>query len=304
MEDAAKADEPGADGAEQKKQYLLDRIATSDGFKDAKAHKEEDAPAAAAGREGHRGSVVRRGRVAAEAPTTFTGGQPGTARAPRVEIWRARRVEGERAGRARRRAGERGERGLPGRRRRRRSHHQCRRRFIGGEARGAAVPRGQRLAALRDRRRGGHQPAGPSGPCDATLSSTPSAPITTRCRTARATSWQRGDALLRSAYVSMARAKEEKCKTVAFSLLSAGIFRGRQSLDTILAISVGAVADGAYEGLERVHLVAFTPASSASSRRRRRRGSPSAHGCPRRPRRREGDAIAATGVASTLRCAR
>ena len=48
MEDAAKADEPGADGAEQKKQYLLDRIATSDGFKDAKAHKEEDAPAAAA----------------------------------------------------------------------------------------------------------------------------------------------------------------------------------------------------------------------------------------------------------------
>ena len=71
---------------------------------------------------------------------------------------------------------------------------------------------------------------------------------------------ERGDALLRSAYVSsMARAKEEGCKTVAFSLLSAGIFRGRQSLDTILAISVGAVADGAYEGLERVHLVAFTP---------------------------------------------
>ena len=56
-----------------------------------------------------------------------------------------------------------------------------------------------------------------------------------------------------------ARAKEEQCKTVAFSLLSAGIFRGRQSLATILAISVGAVADGAYEGLERVHLVAFTP---------------------------------------------
>ena len=51
MEDAAKADskmedaaEPtaGADGAEPKKQFLLDRIATSDGFKDAKAHKEED----------------------------------------------------------------------------------------------------------------------------------------------------------------------------------------------------------------------------------------------------------------------
>ena len=46
MEDAAEA---GADDAEPKKQYLLDRIATSDGFKDAKAHKEEDdaAPEAA-----------------------------------------------------------------------------------------------------------------------------------------------------------------------------------------------------------------------------------------------------------------
>ena len=53
---------------------------------------------------------------------------------------------------------------------------------------------------------------------------------------------ERGDALLRSAYVnSMLRAKEEGCKTIAFSLLSAGIFRGRQSLDTILAISVSAV---------------------------------------------------------------
>jgi O-acetyl-ADP-ribose deacetylase (regulator of RNase III) len=69
-----------------------------------------------------------------------------------------------------------------------------------------------------------------------------------------------GDALLKSAYVaSMARAQGQGCTTVAFSLLSAGIFRGRQSLDKILEISVGAVADGAYEGLERVHLVAFTP---------------------------------------------
>ena len=48
MEDAAKADEPGTDGAEAKKQYLLDRIATSEGFKDAKAHKEEDAAPEAA----------------------------------------------------------------------------------------------------------------------------------------------------------------------------------------------------------------------------------------------------------------
>ena len=49
MDDAAEPT-PSADDAESKKQYLLDRIATSDGFKDAKAHKEEeeeDAPAAA-----------------------------------------------------------------------------------------------------------------------------------------------------------------------------------------------------------------------------------------------------------------
>ena len=46
--DVAKADEPAADAdAEPTKQYLLDRIATSDGFKDAKAHKEEEDAGAA-----------------------------------------------------------------------------------------------------------------------------------------------------------------------------------------------------------------------------------------------------------------
>ena len=75
---------PGADGAEPKKQYLLDRIATSDGFKDAKAHKEEDAARPRRrGREGHRGSVVRRGRVAAEAPKTPPRGQPRRSRGTR-----------------------------------------------------------------------------------------------------------------------------------------------------------------------------------------------------------------------------
>ena len=48
MEDAANVDEPGTDSAEPNKQFLLDRIATSDGFKDAKAHKEEDAAPEAA----------------------------------------------------------------------------------------------------------------------------------------------------------------------------------------------------------------------------------------------------------------
>jgi O-acetyl-ADP-ribose deacetylase (regulator of RNase III) len=70
----------------------------------------------------------------------------------------------------------------------------------------------------------------------------------------------RGDALLAGAYAaSMARAAEVGATTVAFSLLSAGIFRGARSLAAVLAIAVAAVARGAYPGLERVHLVAFTP---------------------------------------------
>ena len=116
------AGEPGADAAEPKKQFLLDRIATGDGFKDAKAHKEprpRRRPAVA----GHRGSVVQRGRVAAEAARPFRG-QPRTARAARVEIWRLVVSKGacwtpvgalvNAATRA------------PGRRRRRRSHHERR----------------------------------------------------------------------------------------------------------------------------------------------------------------------------------
>ena len=51
--------------------------------------------------------------------------------------------------------------------------------------------------------------------------------------------------------------QEEKCKTVAFSLLSA-IFRQAVARHDH-AISVGAVADGAYEGLERVHLTLRRP---------------------------------------------
>ena len=62
MEDAANADEPGADSAEPKKQYLLDRIATSDGFKDAKAHKEEAAAPGADGRTMDRGVEALRRR--------------------------------------------------------------------------------------------------------------------------------------------------------------------------------------------------------------------------------------------------
>ena len=68
----------------------------------------------------------------------------------------------------------------------------------------------------------------------------------------------RGDDLLRDAYrASMRRANGLKCKTVAFALVSAGMRRGRQSLDNVLKVAVQAIGDMAYPGLQRVHLVAF-----------------------------------------------
>ena len=45
--------------------------------------------------------------------------------------------------------------------------------------------------------------------------------------------------------------------TLAFSLLSSGIFRGNCLLGHVLGIGVKAIEDGAYEGLEEVHMVAF-----------------------------------------------
>jgi O-acetyl-ADP-ribose deacetylase len=70
-----------------------------------------------------------------------------------------------------------------------------------------------------------------------------------------------GDKLLSSAYkASMELAKQQTdppIKTIAFSLLSAGVFRGKRSLKEVLRIAVKAVKGSAYEGLEEVHLVAF-----------------------------------------------
>ena len=287
MEDAAKADEPSADGAEPKKQYLLDRIATSDGFKDAKAHK-EDADAAPETAE----PVWKR-------YVDATSGRPYWHNAATDKTtWADPAKEASS-----------GEDASPAKRRRpllvdnleplarhalkygelvvskgsvldahvsalvNAANEGCQ---GGGGVDGAITSAGGDLLAEKrealpclegsDWRRCATGDAvvtagGPFGSlrCDAVIHAV--GPNYHSLPDGEGDELERGDALLRSAYVhSMARAKEEKCKTVAFSLLSAGIFRGRQSLDTILAISVGAVADGAYEGLERVHLVAFTPA--------------------------------------------
>jgi len=67
------------------------------------------------------------------------------------------------------------------------------------------------------------------------------------------------DALLYSAYCSaMREAREKRLPDVAFSLLSAGIFRGDRDLRDVLALGILAVKAGAYEGLNDVFLVGFT----------------------------------------------
>eukprot|EP00927_Polykrikos_kofoidii_P056594 TRINITY_DN5068_c0_g1_i2.p1 TRINITY_DN5068_c0_g1~~TRINITY_DN5068_c0_g1_i2.p1 ORF type:complete len:272 (-),score=33.58 TRINITY_DN5068_c0_g1_i2:90-905(-) len=71
------------------------------------------------------------------------------------------------------------------------------------------------------------------------------------------------DAIVASAYASsMKVAKENGIKTIAFSLLSAGIFRGEQSLKKVLEQGVIAVVEEWYDGLEEVHFVAFTSAEA------------------------------------------
>ena len=251
MEDAAEA---GADDAEPKKQYLLDRIATSDGFKDAKAHKEEDAPAAAAAADAKATEEASSGEDASppkrRRPLLVDNLEPLARHALKYGelVVSKGSVLDAHVGALVNAANE----GCQG----------------GGGVDGAITRTGGDLLAEKrealpclegsDWRRCNTGDAvvtsgGPFGSlrCECVIHAV--GPNYHSLPDGEGDELERGDALLRSAYMSsMARAKEEQCKTVAFSLLSAGIFRGRQSLDTILAISVGAVADGAYEGLERV----------------------------------------------------
>lgn len=67
------------------------------------------------------------------------------------------------------------------------------------------------------------------------------------------------DALLYSAYASsMQEARSKGLPDVAFSLLSAGVFRGDRPLECILRLGLLAVAAHAYPELEDVFLVGFT----------------------------------------------
>lgn len=71
-------------------------------------------------------------------------------------------------------------------------------------------------------------------------------------------SFEEGDKLLFGAYqASMACAKSKSLRSIGFSLLSSGIFRGDQSLEKVLEQAVLGICASAYPGLTDVHLCAF-----------------------------------------------
>jgi O-acetyl-ADP-ribose deacetylase (regulator of RNase III) len=71
---------------------------------------------------------------------------------------------------------------------------------------------------------------------------------------------EEADALLTSAYRSaLLLAQAKGLRSIAFSLISAAIFRGHRPLSAVLGNAVRTIRAHAYEGLEEVHLVAFTP---------------------------------------------
>lgn len=72
-------------------------------------------------------------------------------------------------------------------------------------------------------------------------------------------STDQGHALLRAAYLAtLSAARKVNAKSVGFSMLSSGIFKGSMSVHRIYEIAVAAVLDGVYEGLREVHLIGFT----------------------------------------------
>ena len=88
---------------------------------------------------------------------------------------------------------------------------------------------------------------------------------------------RRGDGLLRDAYLAaMRRAQENNCKTVAFTLLSAGIGRGTRSLENVLEVAVRAIGT-----LSRSQRCTSSPSAQPS----RRSSNASRSCCWRHPRR-------------------
>jgi O-acetyl-ADP-ribose deacetylase (regulator of RNase III) len=75
----------------------------------------------------------------------------------------------------------------------------------------------------------------------------------------RLESLEEGDELLASAYRAVMReAKARNIPSLGICLLSAGIYRGDQSLRTIIQIAVKTIADYVYPGLQHACICAFT----------------------------------------------
>lgn len=70
-----------------------------------------------------------------------------------------------------------------------------------------------------------------------------------------------GMTLLANSYKNaLLRAQEQELKTVAFCILSAGIFRAGVSLREIVEMGIQKIAENVYPGLQRVHLCFFAEA--------------------------------------------
>lgn len=68
-------------------------------------------------------------------------------------------------------------------------------------------------------------------------------------------SLKKGDALLRSAYkASLERAQEAELEVVAFALLSAGVYRGKQSVHNVLRIAVTTIQEWAQADISLTHV--------------------------------------------------
>mmetsp|Transcript_23624 Transcript_23624/g.74235 ORF Transcript_23624/g.74235 Transcript_23624/m.74235 type:complete len:238 (-) Transcript_23624:63-776(-) len=83
------------------------------------------------------------------------------------------------------------------------------------------------------------------------------------------TSNEEGDELLASAYARSLEVAAENgaIETIAFSLISAGVYRGDNSKEHVLSIAVDAVRGATYPNLREVHLVAFSDAEMDSLKR-------------------------------------
>lgn len=68
-------------------------------------------------------------------------------------------------------------------------------------------------------------------------------------------SLNKGDDLLRSAYkASLERAQEAQLQAVAFALLSAGVYRGKQSVHNVLRIAVTTIQEWAQKDISLTHV--------------------------------------------------